>query len=238
MVSKYDLKKYFEKHGEELGIRYNEADDSIYNDKGFLCTLDRYLEVYRLNSGQAFTSVYECGGTLLNILRCDKCGTVIFSSNDYHDYDENLKCPTCTDYKTHFEYWTKEEIESDEKKKNTIEMYEEFTRKDIERYHREKKRGKTDREITKHTIRTKMHRIDFILGCDDISESYFKGLRYEIVIWKKDNEDSLCCTWQRNIVIPLSWSQLYCRHIYRHLGICHPDMRSKWYIGRAVEKRS
>jgi uncharacterized Zn finger protein (UPF0148 family) len=235
MISKYDLKKYFKEYGEEIGIVYNEADDSLYKNGDLVCSLDKYLEAYRLETGQSFTSVYNCRGTLLNVLRCDKCGTVIFSSDNYEEYDDALKCPTCTDYKTYFTFWTKEEIESDEKKKKEIEMYEEWTRLDVERYHREKKRGKTDREITKHTIRTKMYKVDFVLGCDDISRSYFRGLRYEIGIWKKDSEDSLMCTQIKHINIPLSWSQLYYRFIYKHLGKCHPDLRSKWYIGKARE---
>ena len=233
MVSKNDLKKYIMAHENDLTVTYNEQEDAIYNKDGYLCTLDEFLERYRLNSGQAFTCIYHCPGSLMTVLRCDKCGTVIFSSDHYLEYDDNLKCPTCVDYKTHFEYWSKEEIEADEKKKNTIKMYEKFTREDNERYEREKRRGKTDQEITKHALRTKMHRIDFSLGCDNISKSYLKGLKYDIVIWKKDEPESGFCTMKKHITIPLSWSVLYYKYIYRHLGICHPELRSKWYIGKA-----
>ena len=235
MITKSEIKKYLIAHEEELGVKYNESEDALYKDEEFFCTMDEYVKTFRLNTGQSFTSIYSCGGSLLNVIRCNKCGTVIFSSDDYENYEEDLKCPTCTNYKTHFTFWTKEEIESDEKKKNEIEFYEELTRKDVERYEREKKRGKRDCEITKRHLRTKKHKFDFILGCNDISESYLKGLRYEIVIWERDKDKPSLCTMKKHIVIPLSWSQLYLRHIYRHLGKCHPDMRSKWYIGKPVE---
>jgi uncharacterized Zn finger protein (UPF0148 family) len=234
MVSKYDMKKYIEENKDKHGLSYNEQEDSVYNKDGYLCTLDELLERYRLNSGQAFTCVYHCPGSLMTILRCDKCGTVIFSSDHYLEYDEHLKCPTCVGYKTNFEYWTKEEIEADEEKQNTIAMYEQFTREDNERYEREKRRGKTDQEITKHKIKTKKHLFQFILGCDNISKSYFKGLKYEIIVSKKDEEDFF--VRQKHITIPLSWSCFYIHYLYRHLGKCHPDLRSKWYIGKAVER--
>lgn len=239
MVSKYDLKKYIKENEEKLGFKYNESDDSIYNKAGErISSLDEFVHYYRLKTGEAFTCIYNCPGTLLNVLRCDKCGTVIFSSDDYQYYDDNLKCPTCTDYQTNFTYWTKSEIEKDSSKAGTIKMYEEFAEERHQIYIRREKTGKYNSEVLKKTFRIKSKRIDFILGCDNYIRSPFKGLRFEIKIWNKDSEDSLFCTLKKHINIPLSWSQIYIRFIYRHLGKCHPDLRSKWYIGKPIEEKS
>lgn len=56
--------------------------------------------------------------------------------------------PTCTDYKTAFTYWTKEEIEFDESKKAQVELYESMGKAQDEAYERRKRRnGKYDWEM-------------------------------------------------------------------------------------------
>lgn len=238
MISKYDFKKHVIRLIEEgkLNFVYNESDDSLYDKDGqFVCLLDEYLDLYRRKTGQHFTSIYTDPCSLLDIIKCNECGTVIFSSDNYEEYDQNLCCPTCVGYKTHFKFWTKEEIENDEEKQKTIEFYEQWTREKNERYEREQRRGKLDWEITKNKIKTKSYMIEFILECDNITKSYFKDLRFVIQIWKKDNEDSWGYHFKKKILIPLSWSQFYIHYIYIHLGKCHPSVRSKWYIGKAKE---
>jgi hypothetical protein len=39
--------------------------------------------------------------------------------------------------------------------------------------------------------------------------------------------------WKKEIHIPLCWNAFYIQFIYKHLGKCHPDLRSKFYIGKA-----
>lgn len=215
MVSKRDLIKYYQEHDGEMKFRYNEEDDSMYEGDTFVSTMDEFLHRFRLSTGQAFESIYSCPGTLMNILRCEKCGTVIFSSDDYELYDKKLTCPTCTGYETYFDFWTKEEMESDPKKMEEIKIYEEMSRKSHEEYERMRKTGKTNRQITRHVLYPKNYMIQLILGCDDITESYFKGLRYEIIISKKENDDDFGYIRKKHIEIPLSWSFLYYRYLHR-----------------------
>ena len=123
--------KYLKKNASNLNIIID--DDDIYDNFGkYLCKIDDYVETFKLKHGCSFTSIYYCHGTLENILKCNKCGTVIFTDEDER-YDPNLRCPTCTDYKTYFEYWAKEDIESDESKQDTIKyLKEEMEYKDFD----------------------------------------------------------------------------------------------------------
>lgn len=43
--------------------------------------------------------------------------------------------------------------------------------------------------------------------------------------------------WQKKICIPLNWYAFYLHFIYSHTGKCHKDLRSKFYIGKARERR-
>lgn len=234
MVSKWDMKQYIKKHLDEFPYVYNEEEEALYNkdDGTYLCSLDTFLEVYRKRSGESFESIYYEHGTLENVIRCTECGTVIFARED-EDYDDHLKCPTCTDYKTYFEYWTKEDIESDEKKQNTIEFFKEMTERKKEQYERRQRRnGKYDWQIANKEFRGKKLFLGFYLECEDITKSYFKGLRLNVNIGKKDGMGYVI---KKHIRIPLSWSQFYIQFIYPHLGKCHPSLRSKWYIGKPME---
>lgn len=79
-----------------------------------------------------------------------------------------------------------------------------------------------------------------------IFEKITKSKRYEIkndkyiqsiVIqkWLKQDEDSYIL--EKWIHIPYTPHSFYIHFIYPHLGICHKDLRSKWYIGKAKEKK-
>ncbi len=41
----------------------------------------------------------------------------------------------------------------------------------------------------------------------------------------------------KSIKMPLNWRTFYIWHIYRHTGKCHKNLRSRFYIGRARERR-
>ena len=236
MVSKYDVKKYLNKNADKLSWVYKEEEDAIYNKDGdYITSLDTFLEIYRKRTGQSFESIYCEHVSLQDVLRCTECGTVIFTTDDER-YDPHLKCPTCTDYHPHFEYWTKEDIESDEEKQNTINFFKKMKDDLIEQNKRiEKRNGKYDWQIAIKEFRGKKIFLRFALECNNITKSYFKGLRLKVDIGKKENEDSICYTIKKFFTIPLSWSQFYIQFVYRHLGKCHPDFRSKWYIGKARE---
>lgn len=147
-------------------------------------------------------------------MRCTECGTVIFTTED-EDYDPRLKCPTCTDYKTHFEYWTKEDIDSDEEKQKEIKLFETMTKERIEREkRREKRNGKFDWEIAIKKFYGEKICLEFVLECDDITKSFFKGLRLKINIGKKTKEDT-GYIMKKFFTIPLSWSHFCCQLEYR-----------------------
>ena len=107
MVTKYGMKKYIKENADKFPYVYKEDEDAIYDKDGnYLSSLDTFLEVYRKHSGESFECIYDEHATLTQVLRCTECGTVIFTTEDER-YDPHLKCPTCTDYQTFFEYWTK-----------------------------------------------------------------------------------------------------------------------------------
>lgn len=207
MVTKWDMINYMKKNVDKLQYIYKEDEDAIYDKQGkYIASLDEYLEFYRKKSGESFESIYYEHGFLQNVLRCTECGTVIFTTED-EDYDPRLKCPTCTDYKTHFEYWTKEDIESDEEKQATIEHFKEMTEWKIERDKRIKRRnGKRDWEIAVKKFYGKKLYLSLALECDDITKSYFKGLRLKIDFGKKEYKDDPTYTVNKFFTIPLSWS--------------------------------
>jgi uncharacterized Zn finger protein (UPF0148 family) len=235
MISKYDMKKYIEAQQKEGNFPYiyKEDEEIFYDNNGnYIASLDELLKIYRKNSGESFESIYYEHAFLENVLRCTECGTVIFTTEDER-YDPRLKCPTCTDYHTYFEFWTKEDIESDEKKQSVIKHFKEMNDYTAEQNKRIKDRGgKYDWQIANKEFRGKKLFLGFYLECENITKSYFKGLRLNIHIGKKDGMGYVI---KKYIRIPLSWSQFYIQFIYPHLGKCHPSLRSKWYIGKPME---
>lgn len=234
MVSKWDIEQFIKKNADKLSFIYKEEDDAIYDKDGnYICSLDKYLETYRKHSGESFESIYYEHAFLQAVLRCTECGTVIFTTEDER-YDPHLKCPTCTDYHTHFEYWTKEDVESDEKKQNMIKVFKEMTDWEIEQNKRTKRRnGKQDWQIAIKKFCGKKRYLKLVLECDNITKSYLKGLRLKVHIGKKGDKNDISYVVDKHFTIPLSWSYFYIRYVYKHLGKCHPDFRSKWYIGKA-----
>lgn len=235
MVSKWDIKKYIKNNVDKFPYIYKEEEDALYDKHGnYLSSLDRFLEIYRKYSGESFESIYYDHASLENVLRCTECGTVIFTTEDEH-YDPHLKCPTCTDYHTYFEYWTKEDIATDEEKLDTINFFKEIMNYKEEQNKRiESRNGKYDWQIAIKEIYGKKRYLRLVLECDNITQSYFKGLRLAVNIGKKDDSGiGYICT--KHCIIPLSWSQFYIQFIYTHLGKCHPSIRSKWYIGKPMK---
>ncbi len=208
MVSRYDIKKYIEKNKdvEDFPYIYKEEDDSVYDKDGeYLCSLDTFLDIYKRHSGQSFECIYSEEVLLKTVLKCTECGTVIFTRDDEW-FDPHLKCPTCTDYNTHFEYWTKEDIESDERKQEILQGYKEMAQHQKEYEERRKRRnGKYDWQIAIKEFCLKKRYIKLSLECDNIMQSYFKGLRLKVQTGKKGD---VSYTINKYFTIPLSWSVL------------------------------
>lgn len=237
MLSKYDIKNFIKRHPDKFPYMYNEEGECLYDKEtgDYVCTLDTFIQVYRKENGESFESVYYEHVMLINVLRCTECGTVIFTYEDER-YDPHLQCPTCTDYEPSFKYWTKEDIESDADKQSTIREFEEMTKRQIESNKRiERRKGLYDWQIARKKFCGKKLFLSLTLECNDITKSYLKGLRLEVRVGRKDNDDGMLYTIKHFFTIPLSWSQFYIQFIYRHLGKCHPDIRSKWYIGKPME---
>lgn len=208
MISKKELIDYINRKESKFNLEYHKDDDSVYTkDTGKkLESMDEFLNDYRKLTGQSFESIFYDRISLSNVLKCTECDTVIFSYDD-GSYDPNLRCPVCTDYDIHFKYWTKEDINSSISKQKIIESYHEATKRHIEQDARCKRRkGKYDWEIFKIKFSVISSRLYTILECNDITESYFKGLRLHIQIWKKSDNDMY--TLKTDLEIPLSISAL------------------------------
>ena len=218
MISKYDMKKYIKENPDKSPYVYKEEEDALYDkeDGSYVAPLDKFLEIYRKKSGESFESIYYEHVAGYDVLRCTECGTVIFTYEDY-SYDPNLKCPTCTDYKTHFDFWTKEDIDSDEGKQEALKAYKEMNDYYKEQEERIKRRnGKYDWQIAIWKFNTKKWRLHLILECDNITESYFKGLRLKINFFAFENlNDHIMCL-KKFFIIPLSWSQFYYQFICKY----------------------
>lgn len=144
MITLYDLKQYYKKNN---GVVHNTmlSDDvkSILDAKNGerIGPVDKFLEILRSHNHCNFEEIYYCHATLDSVLRCCDCGTVIFASDDCSVYDSKLCCPTCGGYKTSFDFWTKEEVESDPAKQAQIDDMIQEQRERDEEYERMKKRG-------------------------------------------------------------------------------------------------
>lgn len=67
-----------------------------------------------------------------------------------------------------------------------------------------------------------------------VQEYYGKCNTLKINIWNKKDEIYVL-KFSKNI--PLNLYAFYILYIYKHLGICHKDLRSKFYIGKAREDK-
>ena len=217
MISKYNLKKFIKENPDSFPYIYKEEEDALYDkeDGSYVAPLDKFLEIYRKNNGESFECLYCEHVFDYAVLQCTECGTVIFTYEDYR-YEPQLKCPTCTDYETGFDFWTKEDIEGDEGKQEALRIYKELTEKEKETQERIKRRnGKRDWQIAIKKIKLKKWHLYLFLECDDITESYFKGLRLKVDIFAKEDPTELGMYLKKSFTIPLSWSAFYYQFIYK-----------------------
>ena len=207
MISRYDVIRYAKNYPDKCWFRIEEEKNVIDKETNeFVCSIETLTKHLRQSMHCDFECVHHCHASLETTLRCKECGTVIFSRDD-EEYDSKLCCPTCGGYKTHFKYWTKEEIESDTEKADTIKFLEEWTKEENEAYERRKRRkGKYDSEIWNWTIRGKKHGVKFELKCDNLFKRGLKGLHFRINWMSRD--DSGWFVYRKWWEIPLSISYL------------------------------
>lgn len=209
MISKYDIIKSFEKaakEGKKTELQLDEKKENIINvETGEeLCTVETYTQFMREKLHCDFECVYYEHVSLLDVIRCKQCGTVIFARED-EDYDPNLRCPTCGDYKTHFDYWTKEEIERDVSKRAEIEALEKMQADmEEEAIRRERRKGKYDWEIWKKKWYGKKHSFNISLECCNLFDTGLKGLNLHIMKFSRKDKDDMSYTSDWFKRIPLS----------------------------------
>ena len=245
MISDYDIIRTcrrYEKEGRtDFGKLSEDEKDIIDCETGRkLCSVSEFAQAMRKKMHCDFESVYYEHPSLFHVIRCTECGTVIFTRED-EDYDPNLCCPTCGKYETHFEYWTKEEIEADEKKQNTIKVYDEMTQYQKESYERRQRRGLCDWEICKKTIRIgNKNKYECTLECSNLFSKErkglmrLKGLNLHIIKWEKDNSGSY--VGKKFTRIPLSPYSVYIQWIYPYSKNAHPSLKKDLPWNKKTEK--
>jgi len=197
MITKSELIDYTVEHNI---ITYDKDQDKItFIDSGLTTNSDTFIKAYRKTMGQSFECIYDEHVSCFQVIKCTECGTYIFEHYD-EDYEPNLRCPICTDYKTNFKYYTVKDIEEDEHKQREINMLKEFAKMAKEANERYIKRGNLyDFEKThKKTIfKGQKYKVDIQLTSFDKWD-----LVAEINVWKK--QDRFGSTCKHHIQIPLS----------------------------------
>ena len=219
MINEYIVRSAFKKaklEGRSLAMYMNEEGTKLFDSETneFVCTIETYIKYLREELHCDFEVVYYEHATLDEVLRCKQCGTVIFTGDDER-YDPNLCCPGCGEYKTSLVYWTGEEIEQDEAKRKTIEMYEEFSRQQKIEYERRKRRGGLyDWQLIDKTKFFKKRAVhieleDFGHGWDGEKHSrpwWKRMVQFRFSFAKKDDDISYSTKWKIEIPLsPYSW---------------------------------
>lgn len=218
MVTKIQFIKALQKNDD---IKYDEEKDIVYF-KGTQVDIDKVYQDFLKKNGMSFNCICDVHFECMSILECTECGTVIRYFYDEF-YEPNFKCPVCTDYKTGYEYHTKEEIENSEELQAVINMYREFDKTVKEQDERiQKRNGLHDWQLSKPKyIRTKNGAYRFSFLVDSIlNKNKLKGLRLEVAKLDKE-EPGLVNKW--NKIIPLSVSAVN-YHRYRKIIELHPEL--------------
>ena len=228
MITKYDIIHSLKKAKDDPEMKFtldDKHENIIEKETGkVLFSIDEGMEYFRKKFHCNFEVIYYEHGLLEITYRCKECGTVIFASED-ENYDPKLACPTCGGYKTHFEYWTKEQIDSDEKKQNTVKMFHEMMHEKEEAAKRREKRGLCDWEIWKKDIKFKNSKITLSLECLNLFHTKLKGLNLYITKWVKEDNGYIGKKFTR---IPLSPYAFYIQCIVSYKKDTHPSIR-KYY---------
>ena len=231
MISKYDIIRYFKRMKEEnkdFHYYLNEDETEIFdsNDNIHVCSVDTYLNAMRKKLHCDFEVIYEEHGLLTLVYRCKECGTVIFAGDDEERYDPALTCPTCSDYKTWLEYWTKEDIENDPQKQKEINSLIAMQKYQDEYYERRKRRGGLlDSELWKKEFRFKNSSYTVTLECMNLWGEKLKGLNLHIIKFSRKNSCDIgfSSDWFKRI--PLSPYAVYIQWILPYKKNTHPSIR-------------
>ena len=170
-------------------------------------------------------------------VRCEAGEKTEIISKFYLSLYPNLKCPVCSDY-NHSDYWTKEEIEADEKKQKEIQYYHDYMDDMDEQYKRRQARGgKYDWQIWNKKIYGKKYYFGFEL--EDFGRQlapsklnpnykrpwYKSQLQFKIDLGKKDG---MGYSSTKHYRIPLAPYSFYIQFIFPYSKKCTADLR-KYY---------
>lgn len=223
MYTDYNIKNAMKEAIEkgETDFTYNEETNKLClkRTSEAVCTFEEYAEFVREKAGCAFETVFYEHGTLQHIIRCKKCGTVVFTGDDER-WEPRLKCPVCTTYKPRNSYWTGEEIAKDPDKQQTIAHYENWQKEIKEAEERRRKRGGlSDWQRWQKRIHTKNHHIVITHQCFGHTQKTWKKLRtLEIEDYVHDGYGSFSMGnghghhWS----LPLNAYAFYIKFIYPH----------------------
>ena len=229
MITKYDVYRAFDRavqDGVEIAFKLNDDKTKLYDSKTdeYVCSIDTYVQYLREKLHCDFECIYHEHVSLTAIIRCKQCGTVIFTGDDER-YEPNLKCPTCSDYKPYAEYWTKEDIDNDPKKQETINFYMDLTKEMIEAEKRREARGglydwqlfKKDKYYKKYGYHIELRRFKGKNIFDHVTS-------LDIDISVKD-DDGIGYIREHHISIPLSLRSIYIDFFYPYSKKCPQNLR-------------
>lgn len=224
MITRFDLKKQLKNMD---NVEYDEGDGFIYfnGDINYPIKFEDFYQQLLKKLGMSFNCICDMHFECMSIIECTECGTVIKYMYD-EDYDPNFKCPTCTGYKTGFEFYTKEQIEASEELQAIVDTYKEFEKNICEQYERKKQRNNlNDWELYKPfdlTIGNNVYR--FQLEIDSITnKNKLQGLILKISKLEKE-KNGIGMTYKSYKIIPLSREAYHYYKYVLHELKEHPEL--------------
>lgn len=216
MISHYAVVKVAKSFADDPKMHVQLSADEKYivrKDSGEIVdTIEGFIDFVRKDLHCDFEVIYS--DALNNVhYRCRECGTVIFASDDCEDYDDNLCCPTCGGYETHFKHWTQEEIEADPKKQETLDFYQEMMTDRELAYTREKKTGLAFNELWKKNFENERFSVHIALECNNVLKEGLKGLKLHISKYERETPEDFGFHWKWTKYIPLSPYAFYIQFI-------------------------
>lgn len=157
MITKYDLIHSYKKTEQNPSVKYKVSDDGKYlvsKESGeVLSTIEDAFAFFCKKLHCYFEGIYHEHASLLDVIRCRECGTVIFTFHDER-YDPNLCCPVCANYETYFDYYTEDDIKTDRKAHDIVEFYKRLGKEQAEDDKRYFKTGLYPHELWKREERS------------------------------------------------------------------------------------
>jgi DNA-directed RNA polymerase subunit RPC12/RpoP len=229
MISTYDVLKAFRKaksQGKDLPFVLSDDEKTLISKDGKVtATIEEFAQFMREREHCDFEVIYSEHVSLTTVYRCCECGTVIFGGDDDERYDPLLRCPTCGGYETHLTYWTKEAIENDTNKQESIALYEQLRKDQEEASKRYIARGglydwqlfKKDWQGKKHSVHVELQHFK--------TNKWYKADTWLKIDAGKRSADGVCYAMNKHYSIPLSPYAFYIQCVYPYTKKCHPDFK-------------